>query len=43
MGDTKPYQDVMVQAFLKLELHDLNINGAFFRATRVMLSKQLLF
>lgn len=29
--------------FLKLQLHDLNINGAFFRATRVMLGKQLLF
>lgn len=46
-GDTKPYQDVMVQAFFffffKLQLHDLNVNGAVFRASRIMLGKHLLF
>lgn len=30
-------------AFLKLVLHDLNINGIFFTDTHVMLGKQLLF
>lgn len=41
-GDTKLYQDVMVQV-LKLQLYDLNINGTFFRAIRATLSEQLLF
>lgn len=42
-GDTKPYQDVMVQAFWKLQRHDFNINGAFFRDTRVILCMPLRF
>lgn len=29
--------------FFKLQLHDLNVNGAVFRASRVMLGKHLLF